>query len=249
MNILNIKNKKLLTLSEQIVEQIKESIVEGHLKKGDKLPSEQDLAVLYQVSRPTVRDAIKILSASKLIYTKPGAKGGHFITDISAQSFIDDFSNYINISLVLEGFSINELIEYRRLFEVTTCVLAAKRRTEDDLIELKKLIPTPEDNLTNQEYFERDFDFHRTLAKSTHNLLFIITMEAITNVLKPMFQFVHGTPELREKLTNELLNIYKAVEKGDYELAEEEINRHLNRFERDFSIDGLPLENRKKITL
>lgn len=244
MNILKIKNKKLLTLSEQIVEQIKQSIVEGHLKKGDKLPSEQELVDLYQVSRPTIRDAIKFLSASKLIYTKPGAKGGHFITDISPQTFIDDFSNYINISLVLEGFSINELTEYRRMIEIKTCSLAAERRTEQDLKELRNLVPNPNDSLSDLEYFDRDFEFHRALAKATYNSLIIITTEAIINVVKPMFQFVHGTNELKEKLAYELNDIYQVIEQGDSKLAEEKMAYHLKHFEKDFSV-----ETKHKISL
>ncbi|WP_368737824.1 FadR/GntR family transcriptional regulator [Bacillus sp. EB106-08-02-XG196] len=238
MNILNIKNRKLLTLPEQIVEQIKESIVTENLKKGDKLPSEQELANLFQVSRPTIRDAIKLLSASKLIYTKPGAKGGHYITEISPQSFIDDFSNYISLSLVLKGFSFDELIEYRRIIEIKTCALAALRRTKEDLIEIKKMVPNPGDPLSDFEYFECDFQFHRAIAKATHNSLIIITMEAIINVLKPMFQFVSGTKALKEELSNELNEIYRVIEQGDPDLAEEKMNDHLSHFEKDFSVKG-----------
>lgn len=235
---MKILNRKLLTLPEQIVEQIKESIVSGQLKKGDKLPSEQELADLFQVSRPTIRDALKLLTASKLLVSRPGAKGGHFITDISPESFIYDFKNYISLSLVLKGFSIDELIDYRIVLEIKTCGLAAVRRTDEDLKKLKSLIPDPHEGLTDYEYFERDFDFHRALATASHNSLIFVTMESIMNVLKPMFQLISSTDEFKVELAKELQEIYDIIELGDQKHAEEKMANHLEHFKKDFSLIG-----------
>ncbi|GHH99812.1 FadR/GntR family transcriptional regulator [Neobacillus kokaensis] len=235
---MKILNRKLLTLPEQIVEQIKESIVSGKLKKGDKLPSEQELADLFQVSRPTIRDAIKLLTASKLIVSRPGAKGGHFITDISPESFIYEFKNYISLSLVLKGFSIEELIDYRIVMETQTCGLAAIRRTEEDLKKLKNLLPDPTENLSDYEYFERDFEFHRAIATATHNSLIFVTMESIMDVLKPMFRLLSSTDEFKVQLARELQEIYEVIEYGDQRLAEKKMASHLEHFKQDFYLIG-----------
>lgn len=238
VNIMKILNRKLLTLPEQIVEQIKESIVSGQLKKGDKLPSEQELADLFQVSRPTIRDALKLLTASKLIVSRPGAKGGHFIRDISPESFIYDFKNYISLSLVLKGFSIDDLIDYRIMLEIQTCGLAAERRSEEDLKKLKSLIPDPHADITDFEFFEQDFDFHRAIATAAHNSLIFVTMESIMNVLKPMFQLITATDEFKQEIAKETQEIYDVIKYGDRKIAEEKMASHLEHFKSDFSLIG-----------
>ncbi|RST77187.1 FadR family transcriptional regulator [Siminovitchia acidinfaciens] len=224
------KNKKILTLSEQISEHIKEAIISGSLKKGDKLPPEQELADQFEVSRPTIRDAIKLLSASKLVTTRSGAKGGHFVSEISPDSFISDFSDYLSLSLGLKGVTFDELMEFRKIIEVQSCILASQRRTEEDLIKLKKILPEINTPLSDFEYFQQDFEFHRAIAAATHNPLFIITVESITNVLN-LFRSLHLNESLKQNLAIELSDIYSAIEQQDKKMAQEKMYYHINHYE------------------
>lgn len=225
-----LKRKKLLTLSEQIADQIRTAIIDRDLNPGDKLPAEQELADHFQVSRPTIRDAIKILATSKLIVTKSGAKGGHFVSKINLNDLINNISDYITLSLSLEGMTIDEVIEVRETVEVKACSLAALRRTESDLKLLKEYLPDKEATLSDQLFFEQDLKFHQAIAKASHNRMVIITIEAIILSLTPYFTHTDFPAQLKKELTLELYDIYEAIEQQNPDLAVERMTYHLNRF-------------------
>jgi GntR family transcriptional regulator, transcriptional repressor for pyruvate dehydrogenase complex len=225
-----LKNKKLLTLSEQIADQIKAAIISKELNPGDKLPSEQMLADQFQVSRPTVRDAIKLLAASKLIMTKSGAKGGHFVAEIDLNTLITDISDFITLSLSLEGMTIEEVLEVRDTVELKSSYLAALRRTEDDLKILKECLPSLENHISSSQFYEQDFKFHQAVAGATHNRMIITTTEAITLSLTNYFAQSDCPSQLREKLITELYDIYEAIEAKNPDLAVEKMKQHLGRF-------------------
>ena len=225
-----IKNKKLLTLSEQIADQIRAAIISRDLNPGDKLPAEQELADQFQVSRPTIRDAIKILAASKLIVTKSGARGGHFVAEIDLNTLINDISDYITLSLSLEGMTLDEVLEVRQTVEMKSCYLAALRRTEADLKMLKESLPTSDGTISNKAFYEQDIQFHQAIARATHNRMVITTIEAITLSLTKYFTHA-GCPEpLRTELTKDLHEIYEAIEQQKPDLAKQIMKLHLNRF-------------------
>lgn len=228
-------NKKLLTLSEQIADQIRTAIISRDLSPGDKLPPEQDLAEQFQVSRPTIRDAIKLLAASKLIVTKSGAKGGHFVAEIDLNALMNDISDYIYLSLSLKGMTIDEVLEVRETVELKSCNLAALRRTEDDLKVLKEALAGMNTYISSKQFYEQDFLFHKTIAKATHNRMVITTIEAIILSLTKYFNHVDCPIQLRKKLIVQAHDIYEAIQQQKPELAAEKMWQHLNLF-----IDFLP---------
>lgn len=227
---MKLKNKRLLTLSEQIADQIRTAIISRDLHPGDKLPAEQELAEQFQVSRPTIRDAVKILSASKLIVTKSGARGGHFVAEIDLNSLINDISDYISLSLSLEGMTIDEVLEVRETVELKSCSLAALRRTEEDLKILKESLPDANAALSSKRYYEQDFEFHLAIAKASHNRMVITTIEAIILSLNKFFTHAECPVHLRSELTAQLVEIYKAIEQKNPELAEKKMKQHLGLF-------------------
>jgi GntR family transcriptional repressor for pyruvate dehydrogenase complex len=234
------KHKKLLTLSEQIANQIREAIINKELNPGDKLPAEQELADHVQVSRPTIRDAIKILAASKLIVTKSGARGGHFVSEITLCDLVSDLSDYITLSLSLEGMTIDEVVEVRETVEIKSCSLAALRRTEADLKILKEALPSKDVTLSGKLFYEQDLKFHQAIAQATHNRMVIITIEAIILSLTPYFTHEECPEQLKKELTMELHEVYEAIEQQKPELAEKRMINHLSRF-MDFLSVPVPL--------
>lgn len=229
----SFKHVKLLTISEQITAHIKQSILDGKLIPGDKLPSEKELTEIFQVSRPTVRDALKQLAASNLIETRAGAGGGHFVTQVSYEEMTYNFSDFISLSLGLKGISLEEVAEIRKIIEIEATILAAERRTEEDLEKLKTILSRMDDSL-DTSYFELDFDFHKQVALASKNRLFILTIEAINIALKPMFQLSNCSTQLKQDLKNELNEIYQAIQNQDPSLAKKTMIEHLNHFESHF---------------
>lgn len=230
---MTFKHVKLLTLSEQIAGHIRQSILDGEISPGDKLPPEKELAEIFQVSRPTLRDAIKHLTASNLIETRPGANGGHFVAQVSYEDMTNNFSDFISLSLGLKGISLEEVAEIRKIIEIEASVLAAKRRTEEDLEKLSNIMARM-DNSLEVSYFDLDFEFHKQLAFSSKNRMIILTIEAINIALKPLFQAANSSTQLKEELKNELNGIYIAVKNQNPKLAKKTMITHLDHFEDHF---------------
>lgn len=228
---MDFSNKKLLTIPEQIAQYLKQSIIEGQLKPGEKLPSEQELANQFRVSRPTVRDALKILASSKLIVSKPGVKGGHFVAEVNIDTIVSDFSDFILTSLGLRGLSIIEIAEIRKTLEVRAAYLAALRRSDEDLQQMKKVLDSFLDHHTKGKIYDKDFEFHRYVAKASYNRMVIIVVYAIIMSLEPLFQSIDCPPSLQQELYKELTEVYDCILHQQAEEAAQKMEQHLTHFE------------------
>ncbi len=127
-------------VSEEVTEQLKQSILAGDFIAGDKLPSERELMEEFQVSRVAVREALRYLEKSGFIETRQGANGGAFVIELSfenlASSFLDLF--------LADKISIPELCHVRYLIEPEVARLAAKAITEDYKEKLLKVLELEE---------------------------------------------------------------------------------------------------------
>ena len=127
-------------ISEVVTEQIKQSILFGDFKAGDKLPPERLLAEEFQVSRVAVREALRALEKSGFIITRQGATGGTFVTDLSFAHLADAF-----LDLLLAGkISMSELTEVRILIEPEMARLAATKVTPAYANQLKEALAAEE---------------------------------------------------------------------------------------------------------
>jgi len=97
------------------------------------------------------------------------------------------------------------------------------------------LLPTLEVPLSDHLYYERDFEFHRIIAKSTQNRLILITIDAINIALKPLFSSVECPTHLKKELNQQLYDICEAIEKKDPQKAAEIMAIHLGHFAGHFS--------------
>ena len=230
-------NIKLLTLAEQIAGHIKQSILSGKIKPGEKLPSETQLAELYEVSRPTLRNALNLLSSNNLIVSKTGVKGGHYVSTISGDSVSGNFADYLTLSLASKGIMLEQILEMRKMIETIACQLAAKRRNEKDLQRMKGILEKIENRnmLSESDYYKYDFEFHQSIALATHNELIIITINAIYIALKPLFHQLSCPEDLQKELSSHLWDIFKEIEEQNEEEAVKQMNHHLGHFRGHFS--------------
>ena len=131
MDFKPIKNNKVY---EQVIDQIKNMIYEGDLKRGDKLPSERELKRQLGVSRASIREAFSALEMIGLIKSRPGE--GTFIKTDFDNNLVDPLS----LVLLLDENVAEELVELRRVLEVDCVKLAAKRASEEDIEHMKLYI-------------------------------------------------------------------------------------------------------------
>lgn len=149
-------------LVDEVIYQIQQQILLGHLKTRDKIPSEPELMALFDVGRSTVREAVKVLANKGLLEVKQGE--GTFVLD----RVIKDES----LEQRLRRANILEVYEVRKLLEIEIAGLAATRRTQSDLNEIAFQLEKQKNCKLNQDknaYVESDLAFHMAVAIATHN--------------------------------------------------------------------------------
>ncbi len=225
MKPVKISNKKIY---EQIAEHLKQQIIEGKLKPGEKLPSDHELSQIYSVGRSTIREALSALKFMGLIETRQGE--GSTVSKISPEDLeIPDFSG-----ILLSDEMILELIEARTSFEISTAELAAKNRREQDIKKLKQIIDQMEDNLSkNKENEKIDLLFHRTIAEATHNAIMVRIFDTISGTLEKAMKAIRsfGYPyPFSPKNLHEHKEIFHAIQKKNTEKARFSMINHLDHF-------------------
>lgn len=169
---------KSTKIYEIVIEQIKEIVKRGELKSGDKLPSERDLCEKLEVSRASVREALKSLQMLGLIESKHGE--GNFINENFENSLLEPLS----IVFLLLGSKSEDVLELRKIIEPETAAIAAKNITDEQLIELKEIM----DELNNNSDIEAcailDKKFHYKIAQATGNHLISTIMFSISSLVE-----------------------------------------------------------------
>jgi len=122
--------------AELIATLYRRQVVRGELKPGDTLPSEQQLMAQFGVSRPTLREAFRILEAEDLISVKRGSRGGARVT----QPTLSVAARYVGLLLQVQGTTIADVYEARMVLEPACARLLARRRTREDLADLTACI-------------------------------------------------------------------------------------------------------------
>jgi GntR family transcriptional regulator, transcriptional repressor for pyruvate dehydrogenase complex len=156
-------------LSDEVAEQLKQSILSGQYKTGDRLPPERELAEAFQVSRVAIREALRLLQKSGFIITRQGIMGGTFITDLSFQHL----SNAYMDLFLAEKISVPELNQVRLLIEPEMSRVAASRIRSEYAKKLKGALEAeeqPADSL--REDMEKKTAVHLILAEMCGNRLF-----------------------------------------------------------------------------
>jgi GntR family transcriptional regulator, transcriptional repressor for pyruvate dehydrogenase complex len=169
-----------MTLSSQIVAQIRDALFAGELKTGDVLGSEADLSKRFGVSRVSVRDALRSLEAMGIVDIRMGAKGGATIAAGSS----DRFADALAIQLVLIGVTREDLLQARAATESMTAELAATHATPEDLMELKFIIDEAEENVGDADQTVLlGQKFHLAVARAAHNEILLAQLKAMRDVL------------------------------------------------------------------
>ena len=228
MEFKQIKNNKVY---EQIIEQIREMIYEGELKKGDRLPSERQLKMDLGVSRASIREAFSALEMIGLIESRPGE--GTFIRD----SFDEDIFNPLSLILLLNDNVAEELLELRRVLEIDCVKLAAARATEADIEELQSYI---DDLLSSSGYEEKsikaDKMFHYTIARASGNKVLLFFMRSISEAMDFHIKNTRTKLVSKEETMTDFAEqhqlIFKALKAQSPKKAAAEMKNHLDYVEK-----------------
>jgi GntR family transcriptional regulator, transcriptional repressor for pyruvate dehydrogenase complex len=224
-----IKPEKNMKVYDQVVEQVRDMIVEGSLKKGDRLPSERDLAEQLNISRSSVREAIRALDVIGLVESRHG--GGNYIRE----SFENSLFEPLSMMFMLEKCKIRDILELRRIMEVETSALAASRIRNDELDKLSIIIEKMKITGDEEINVQLDRDFHYSIARASENFLVINILDVISTLMDTFIKGARGIILSDEKNRQELNlrheSIYKSLSNHDPEGTVSEMRKHFDLIE------------------
>ncbi|MDI7258911.1 MAG: FadR/GntR family transcriptional regulator [Thermodesulfobacteriota bacterium] len=172
-------------ISDNIVAQIKNAILTGDYKSGDKLPSEKELEKLFNVSRVPLREALRSLEEMGMIVIKAGVLGGAFVAQMGIKSVSDSLSNMVRLGKI----SVGDIWEFRLSIEPSISRLAAERRTDWDIQQMEEMTSIREKAVkTRKAPVVSNIDFHQAIAMAAKNPLIILVMNTIAEILMEEFK-------------------------------------------------------------
>jgi GntR family transcriptional repressor for pyruvate dehydrogenase complex len=164
---------------EQISEQIEQLILSGKLRSGDRLPTERELAEQFHASRTAVREAMKTLAQKGLVDMRPGR--GTVVIDGTSRAMGRSLGLMLRVG---QAGGENNLVEVREILEPEIAALAAARASEEHVAALREAVRVMDASLDDAEtYIAADNDFHRALARATHNDLILTFVDSIVGLL------------------------------------------------------------------
>ncbi|HWQ34633.1 MAG TPA: FadR/GntR family transcriptional regulator [Blastocatellia bacterium] len=222
-------------ITELVVERIRELLEQGELRAGSRLPPERELAGMLQISRPSLRTALKALSVMGIIHARPGA--GTYITD----SVHEIFHQPMRFHVLIHQSGSAELFEARRIIETGLAELAAERAKFTDLKALAAEVEGMRQTMNDPEKFlEHDVRFHRAIARAAGNTVMSGVMDTLMQML---YQARRDTIRRASDLDAAIewhAEIYDAISRRDKQRAGEMMFRHLRAAEKGWESEQIP---------
>ena len=218
---------------EQIRLSVLEAIATGRLRPGDRLPPEAEQARGFEVSRATVREALRSLADAGLISTVRGRGGGSFVNRVDSGPAERSLSEAMGLLLHVDAINVGELLEARRALEGTCARLAAARRNAPDLAAMAGILEQARDeSLSWAIWLSLDIDFHRAVAESASNRVLLVPLAALHALVQPRLNEAILPLIDRAEINAEHQAIHDAIHSRDVRDAGEAVDRHLDHLER-----------------
>lgn len=201
--------KKHQKVTDSIISQIRDAVLSGQLKPGDRLASEKELIDQFGVSKATLREALRALEAMGLVQTRKGAAGGVYITEVNLQTTIHSMMNFLHFRSV----SISEVTMLRYMMEPIIVRIAATKITDKELDQLATYIS---ENYTDAESRKKkDISFHRYLSRMTKNSMLILIIDFIESLLNEIKQLLELEADFYAMVNNNHRRILDFLIQGD----------------------------------
>lgn len=224
-----IKQSKI---SDVITERLESMILDGTLTAGEKLLPERLLAEKFQVSRPSLREAIQNLSAKGLIERKQG--GGTFVTKSLNKAMTDPLMDLVATRPETQF----DLLEFRHALEGMAAFYAALRGQASDYLALKEALETlqsTELNADGEQEAKALTEFYLTMAKASHNMVLLHVMRTMQPMLIDNIQrnlsMLRSGADVEQSIQQQRKDIVDAIVAGDPVLARSASHKHLGFIE------------------
>lgn len=218
-----------------VVDQIKENFLSGEFKPGDKLPTERELASLFNVSRTSVREALRKLEIKGFIEIKQGS--GIFIKALDFHIPNEEFTSPIRNA---EKKLIYEMLELRRVLEVECAYLATQRATSEDLEQIRQSLEMMAHAKNDSALgLEADLRFHFNIVRASNNSIFLQLMENLSEHMKDTIRVTRkyrlADPDRIQDTIDEHKEIYLAIATGEADRAKQLMEKHISQIRKEIS--------------
>lgn len=211
---------------EQVIFQIEDAVLSGRLLVGHKLPPERELADQFQVSRSSVREALRVLEMLGLVTARRGAgdRSGSFV-----QSPTSGLSGFLPLYVKLRNVPLGDLVAMRLAIETMTATGAANVRAQIDgaLLEIDR-------SESPEEFLDTDTRFHLTIARGSANAIAPVFMEALREAMAremlAAFRLLNDWPAERRLLVQEHRLIASLIAQGNASAASQAMSNHIRGF-------------------
>jgi GntR family transcriptional repressor for pyruvate dehydrogenase complex len=217
-----------------VVNQIQDAILSQQLKAGDRLPPEREFTKVFNTSRRTLREAMRVLEQKGLVEIRTGSKGGAFVADRSEDRLKESLAMLIRRRKVPH----QKLVEFRVEIEGIVAGLAAERGKKGDIARLKDMLAKAEiylkEGVCSRDQFNKaETELHLFLGEMSRNPIYDAIMKTIHEVLVfPSFKLLAVDETYMLEACRDWRNLVKAIEKNEIRHARSIIQGHVQNFSR-----------------
>jgi DNA-binding FadR family transcriptional regulator len=216
-----------MALTDEAIEKIKQMIISGRVRPGEKLPREADLAAELGLSRNSLREAVKALSLINVLDVRQG--DGTYATSLAPSLLLEALSFIVDFH---RDDTVLEFLEVRRILEPAATALAALRMSPEDQAELSKLLDTATADSPIDDFVAADLEFHKRIAIGSRNSVLASLVDSMSmptvraRVWRGMTQ-----PHAQERTLAEHRAICEAIMSREPELARSWATVHISGIE------------------
>lgn len=218
----SISSIERVPVGEQLARQLLALVQNGSLKPGQKLPPERELSAMLEVSRPSLREALRALSLLGVLKIRQG--GGVYVSALDPESLLAPLHFFVS----LNEKNVEDLFEARLVIESENARIAALKISKEDIVRLKKCVDFETHEMNDQDKFiQSDVEFHRIINESVDNA-FLNRFATSLHILGKASREITGhIPGVIEQSLKDHERIVEAIESGNGDAAAKAMKEHL----------------------
>lgn len=225
------KKPKQNRIFQHVVDEIQSAILDGRIKAGDQLPSEMKLKEMFETSRGSIREALRVLEQKGLIDIKTGVAGGAVVRTPDHNQVTES----LNLLVKSQQVSLNHLLEFRLEIEGTVAALAARRAKESEIEPLKDLLRQARDLLDRAEsngdqLLKIDTKLHVGISQISDNPIFTAVLRMVhENLLNTYDWLALKSSDALNNNFEDMEEMIRAIENGNDERARTLAQEHVRK--------------------
>ena len=233
MSLISLNSVERAPMTEIVAESILSLIRNGHLKPGDRLPSQKELVRMLKVSRPTLREALTGLTMLGYIEVRAGQ--GYYVRQMRSDEILD----FSVVSALVDDDTVSLLYEARAVVETTLTRLAVVRADDEDFARLHACLEKMEKAIVSGDEFaiSGGLDFHQLVADATHNVFLSQIQSTLLGLFREYLPRIYTDPPSYDKNVEPHLRLLQKIEDRDMEGAVKLAYEHIQEFASEMGID------------